>query len=620
MTDIIRLLPDSVANQIAAGEVIQRPASVVKELVENALDAGATEIIIHIKDAGKTLIQVTDNGCGMSPVDARMAFERHATSKIREANDLFAIRTMGFRGEAMASIAAIADVEINTKRHDDETGTFMHINASKVILQEPAGCNNGTSIQVKNLFFNVPARRKFLKSDASELKLIINEIQRVAIPNCEIAFSLYHNGSLLYDLPVSNLRKRIVALFGKSINQALVNIDSTTSVVSVRGYTGLPKFARKVMGEQFFFVNGRFMRHPWFHKAVMQAYDKILPPNTFPSYFIFLEVDPASIDINVHPTKTEIKFENENVIWQIIHAAVRESLGKFNIVPSIDFDQQGSIEIPLPPKSAGQIEAPHITFNPDYNPFKENRAVQNPTPTGSSMPRDDRNLPNWDMLYPRDEKHSDDSDSSFGNEPKEEQTTFIDENKTRFQNRKVLQFKQKYLILPVKSGMMIIDQKRAQERIIYEQLLEIMQNSSVPSQQILFPHTFELNTADAVLLKEVLPDIVSLGFDIREFGKDTFIINGVPGMLAASSPVDVIEKLLDEFKNSPVNAKERAKEQIAVTLAKASACNYGVELQPEEMDHLVDQLFVCSSPGLSPEGKTVLTILPIEDIDKLFGR
>lgn len=620
MTDIIRLLPDSVANQIAAGEVIQRPASVVKELIENALDAGATKIVIHIKDAGKTLIQVTDNGCGMSPVDARMAFERHATSKIKEANDLFAIRTMGFRGEAMASIAAIADVELNTKRHDDETGTFLHINASKVISQEPSGCNNGTNIQVKNLFFNIPARRKFLKSDASELKLIINEIQRVAIPNHEIAFSLYHNGSLLYDLPVSNLRKRIVTLFGKSINQALVSIESITSVVAVNGYIGLPKFARKVMGEQFFFVNGRFMRHPWFHKAIMQAYEKILPPNTFPSYFIFLEVEPKSIDINVHPTKTEIKFENENVIWQLIHAAVRESLGKFNIVPSIDFDQQGSIEIPLPPKSAAQIEAPHITFNANYNPFKESSTAQNPAPTSHLSPRENRNLSNWDMLYPHNEKPSDDFENRFDKEPEEEQTTFLDENKTRFQNRKVLQFKQKYLILPVKSGMMIIDQKRAQERIVYERLLETIQHSNVPSQQILFPHTFELDAADAMLLREILPDIVSLGFDIREFGKNSFIINGVPGMLAASSPVDVVEKLLEEFKNSPVNAKERAKEQIAITLAKASACNYGVELQPEEMDHLVDQLFVCSSPGLSPEGKTVLTILPTENIDKLFGR
>ena len=615
MTDIIHLLPDSVANQIAAGEVIQRPASVVKELVENALDAGATEITIHIKDAGKTLIQITDNGCGMSPVDARMAFERHATSKIKKANDLFAIRTMGFRGEAMASIAAIADVELNTKRQEDETGTFLHINASKVISQEPASWNNGTSIQVKNLFFNIPARRKFLKSDATELKLIINEIQRVATSNYEITFLLYHNGSLLYDLPGANLRKRIVALFGKSINLALVSIDSSTSIVSVNGYIGLPKFARKTMGEQFFFVNGRFMRHPWFHKAVMQAYEKILPQGAFPSYFIFLEVDPHSIDINVHPTKTEIKFENETAIWQIIHAAVRESLGKFNIVPSIDFDQQGSIEIPLPPKSIQQIGTPQmITFNPDYNPFRASNTAQTPPSFGST--REDRNLHDWDKLYEHDETlHHD-----LSRAPKEEQTTFFNENINRYQGRKVLQLKQKYLVLPVKSGMMIIDQKRAQERIIYEQLLEVIQNNSVPSQQILFPHTLELNAADAELLKEVLSEIISLGFDIREFGKDTFIINGVPGMLASVSPVDLIEKLLDEFKGSPLNAKERAKEQIAITLAKASACNYGAELQPEEMDHLVDQLFVCSSPGLSPEGKTVLTIIPIEDVDKLFGR
>ena len=336
MSDIIQLLPDSVANQIAAGEVIQRPASVVKELVENALDSGATEITIHIKDAGKTLIRISDNGCGMSPTDARMAFERHATSKISKANDLFAIRTMGFRGEALASIAAIADIELRTKRMEDELGTFIHINGSEVLVQEPAGCNDGTTFLVKNLFFNVPARRKFLKSNSTELKHIIYEIQRVALPNPDISFSFYHNNLSLYNLPVSNFLKRIMGLFGRNIVQSLVPVNSRTSIVNISGFIGQPKFARKTLGEQFFFVNKRFFRHPYFHRSVMQAFEKLLAPETIPSYFLFFEIDPGSIDINVHPTKTEIKFEDERAIWQIIHAAVRESLGKFSVVPAID--------------------------------------------------------------------------------------------------------------------------------------------------------------------------------------------------------------------------------------------------------------------------------------------
>lgn len=614
MSDIIRLLPDSVANQIAAGEVIQRPASVVKELVENSLDAGASEIIVHIKDAGKTLIQISDNGCGMSPVDARMSFERHATSKISSANDLFAIRTMGFRGEALASIAAIADVELRTKRQEDETGTFLHINATKVVVQEPAGCNNGTSIQVKNLFFNVPARRKFLKADSTELKLIIQEVQRVAIPNPEIAFSLYHNNTLLYELPASVLRKRIVNLFGKMVNQALVPLESQTSVVSLTGYVGLPKFARRIMGEQFFFVNRRFMRHSYYNKGVMQAYEKLLPADAFPSYFIFLEIDPGAIDINVHPTKTEIKFEDERAIWQILNAAVREALGKHNVVPSIDFDQEGSLEIPLPPRPGQEIHIPQIEFNPAYNPFSETgKATHQPL---RSSPREQGNLRNWESLYSGMENAR---SGLVEHDTHGIQLPFQEPN-LAFSGKKILQLKLKYLILPVKSGMMVIDQKRAQERILFERFIEVMQSEKVATQQILFPYTFELNPADTGLFKEILPDVTSLGFDIREFGKDTFIINGIPGILASSSPVDLVEKLLEEFKTSPVDARERVREQVAISLAKASATDYGVELQPEEMDHLVDQLFACSSPNFSPDGKPVLTIIPMEDIEKHFGR
>lgn len=611
MNNIIQLLPDSVANQIAAGEVIQRPASVVKELVENSLDAGATEITIHLKDAGKTLVQIADNGCGMSPVDARMSFERHATSKISSANDLFCIRTMGFRGEALASIAAIADVELRTKRQEDEIGTFIHVTGSEIKTQQPAACNNGTNFSVKNLFFNVPARRKFLKANNTELKHAINEIQRIAIPNPEIKFLFYHNNTVLYDLPKANYRKRIADVVGKGINQSLIPINEETSIVKIHGFAGQPKYARKTIGEQFFFVNGRFMRHPYFHKAVMQAYEKLLPSGSFPSYFLFFEINPADIDINVHPTKTEIKFENEREIWQIIHAAVCESLGKHNVVPSIDFNQEGNIDIPLPPKSFEHIQFPQIQLNPEYNPFEKSSA----SVSFKKSPYEKTNQALWENLY---------SDAHLNVKPDErieEENTeeLLFQSAWQFSARKTLQLKQKYILTPVKSGIMIIDQRRAHERIIFEKITEVMKSSSVASQQQLFPQKIEMNPADAELLKSILPDLYSLGFDIREFWENTFIISGTPGMLDVSSPEMIVEKLLEEYKNSPLDAKKKAREQIAISLAKASALNYGTELKQEEIDHLIDQLFACNIPNFSPEGKKVLNIITIEDIEKDFN-
>lgn len=613
MSDIIQLLPDSVANQIAAGEVIQRPASVVKELVENALDAGADEIIIHIKDAGKTLIQITDNGCGMSPTDARMAFERHATSKISAANDLFSIRTLGFRGEAMASIAAIADVELRTKRVEDEVGTFIHVTGTEVKRQEPAGCSNGTSITVKNLFFNVPARRKFLKANTTELKHIINEIHRVALPNPEIRFSVFHNNAQLYELPKSNLRRRIVDIFGKTINHSLIPIGEKTSLTTISGFVGQPKFARKTMGEQFFFVNRRYMRHPYFHRAVMQSYEKLLSSDAFPSYFLFLEINPASIDINVHPTKTEIKFEDERAIWQLIFAIVRESLGKHNVVPSIDFDQDGSIEIPIAKRDNTDVQYPNITINPEYNPFEQEK------PSSFKMPQsrqtEQKQFSRWEDLYkgaqlvlkPEDQ---DVAPQDSGWSPKTlEGGSF----------KKVLQLKQKYILSPVKSGLMLIDQRRAHERILYEQFMEVLKSESAASQQQLFPKTIELNAGDAELLKNITGDLLSLGFDIREFGKNTFVINGIPGMLAVSSPEVILEKLLEEYKNSPVDAKSKAREQVASSLAKASALNYGTELTQEEIIHLIDKLFACAKPNYTPDGKKVLSIFALEEIEKFFN-
>lgn len=616
MSDIIQLLPDSVANQIAAGEVIQRPASVVKELVENALDAGASEITVHVKDAGKTLIQIIDNGCGMSTTDARMAFERHATSKISSANDLFCIRTMGFRGEALASIAAIADVELRTKRTEDEVGTFIHISGSEVIDQEPTACSNGTNFSIKNLFFNVPARRKFLKANSTELKHIIWEIQRIALPNPEIKFSLLHNGTVLYDLPSANHRKRLIDVFGKNLNQSLVSVEEETSIVKVHGFVGQPKYAKKTMGEQFFFVNGRYMRNPYFNKAIMQAYEQLIQTDNYPSYFLFLEANPADIDINVHPTKTEIKFENDRAIWQIIHAAVRETLGKNNVVPSIDFDQSGNIEIPTLKRDGGPISEPRIELDPTYNPFNSAPAM-NPfepssAPSHSPSRNSGTNLKHWEDLYEGATSDSVRVQPSLPNE------SLYANSQEPYSGKKILQLKNKYILTPVKSGLMVIDQKRAHERILFEKFLEVLKSDSVASQQQLFPQTIELNPADAALLQSILDDLKSLGFDIREFGKDTFIVNGTPGVLDATSPETIIEKLLEEYKSSPMDAKSKVKEQIATSLAKASALEYGTVLKPEETNQLIDDLFACATPNFSPDGKKVLTIIQTEDIEKSF--
>lgn len=612
MADIIQLLPDSVSNQIAAGEVIQRPASVVKELVENAIDAGADQIKVNIKDAGRTLIQIIDNGCGMSDTDARMAFERHATSKIKSADDIFAIRTMGFRGEALASIAAIAEVELRTKEHDQDLGTFIHISGSKIITQEPVRCDSGTNFQIKNLFFNVPARRKFLKSNPAELKHIINEIQRIALANPEVAISLHHNGSVIYDLNGSNKRIRIVSLFGKNINQNLIPLDTETSVVKITGFIGQPKYAKKTFGEQFFFVNKRYMKHPFFHKSVMQCYEKILPPDSFPSYFIYFDLNPADIDVNIHPTKTEIKFENESAIWQILQASVREALGKFNIVPSIDFDQAGSVEIPMPLRNFGDVSMPEIRINPEYNPFD---TPKSPSQSGSSYASksfERTNSTNWQSLYKGLEPEISAKSESMDDEP----VQFRIEEQQTVKNS--IQFKNKYILTPVKSGLMVIDQKRAHERILYERLMQVLENHEVASQQQLFPETIELNASDATLLTGILPDLRALGFDIRDFGKNSFIINGTPGVLNTTSPIEIIESLLEEYKNSPVSLQEKAREKVATSLAQASAIPYGQTLKPGEISELIDNLFACQTPNFSPKGKKILSIMPLEDFEKLL--
>ncbi len=614
MADLIHLLPDSVANQIAAGEVIQRPASVVKELVENAIDAGADKIQVQVKDAGRTLIQIADNGKGMSPTDARMAFERHATSKINQADDLFRIKTMGFRGEALASIASVADVVLKTKRAADEVGTLLQIAASELIKQEAVSCNDGSVFIVRNLFFNVPARRKFLKSNTVEFKHIINELQRIALANPQVAFNLTHNDTLVYDLPAANQRKRIINLFGNSMNQQLLPVQTETSMLKISGFIGHPKSARKTFGEQFFFVNNRFMKHPFFHKAVMQAYERLITGDSVPAYFIFFEIDPSEIDINIHPTKTEIKFESESAIWQLLHASVREGLGKFNVVPSIDFDQSGSFEMPLMPKSTQGLSRPEISYDPNFNPFEERS-----TPASFSSGLQAKHEHHWEDLYRIVEGKTDEQlDPPKFPEDHAVQTTLNQGQNEHLpvQCRNIIVLKGKYILTPVKSGVMIIDQRRAHQRILYEQFLSIMESHLGVCQQLLFPQTIELQPADTEILFGMIPELNELGFDIREFGPNTFIISGMPVFLNEMDTKVIIELFLEEFKSSGSNIKERARERLAQSLAVASAIGYGQTLGQEEAGQLIDSLFACAVPNYSPSGKPIIEIILMDEIEK----
>lgn len=610
MADIIQLLPDSVANQIAAGEVIQRPASVVKELIENAIDSGASKIIVNIKDAGRTYIQIIDNGCGMSETDARMAFERHATSKIKKADDLFAIRTMGFRGEALASVAAVAEVELKTRLHGEELGTYISIAASEVINQETVNCPEGSNFIVKNLFFNIPARRKFLKTDSTEIRHIISEFQKIAIPNPEIQFSLTHNNSVIYDLPSENLLKRIINLFGKSISQNLISINTHSNMVNVSGFIGKPEHAKKKSGEQFFFVNNRFMRHPYFHKAVLTAYENILSLDTHPTYFIFFEINPESIDINIHPTKTEIKFEEEKSVWQILQATIKQSLGKFNITPSLDFTKEGVVDIPVLRKNQ-EIKSPEIEINPDYNPFDTNKKAP--------QKYFNKNIENWDTLYSGLESAESLKNRQEPTEESVQKEIKHDKPDRSFDNNyNFYQLKNKYILTPVKSGLMIIDQKRAHERILYERYLKSLTHNFGIAQQDLFPQTIEINPADQPVLSEIIEDLSKLGFDVREFGKNTYIINSYPADLVYNDPKEIIINFINEFKQTKDDIKLKVKDKLAISLAKASAINYGQKLNNEEMREIIDRLFACEYPNYSPTGKAVISIFSIEDVDKRF--
>lgn len=630
MSDIIHLLPDSVANQIAAGEVIQRPASVIKELVENALDAGATDIQIIIKEAGRTLIQVIDNGKGMSTTDARLAFERHATSKIKSADDLFTLRTMGFRGEALASIAAIAQVELKTRREEDEVGTLISIAGSEVMEQSPVSCPVGCNFSVKNIFYNVPARRKFLKSNNVEWNNILNEFERIALVNEKIAFKIIHNDAIVVNLAPSSVRQRIINLMGKVLNQQLITVELNTSVVSISGFIGHPDAAKK-RAAQYFFVNQRYMRHPYFHKAVMHSYEQLIQAGDIPPYFLYFEVDPSTIDVNIHPTKTEIKFENEQPIWQIIMAGVKEALGKHNAIPSIDFDQDDAIELPVFKKENDYLPpTPKVNFNPDYNPFKSSNSRSDGYSGTSS------HSSNWDKLYKDfelgsrneipDETHFE-TEVSLPSKPTSQpntsgvttlpQTTILSTEGMEYK-QSYLQLKGKYIITSSKSGMMLIDQRRAHIRILYDQYLEnIVQNRNA-SQGILFPEMIQLTAAESAILPQLSDDLHHLGFEIGDLGNNTFSINAVPAGVEGKDFPKLLHNILDNAIHNGCDVKEEIHRMMALSLAETAAITYGKVLAEEEMQTLIDQLFNSISHSFTPDGKTIISIINNEELEKRF--
>ncbi len=616
MPDIIHLLPDSVANQIAAGEVVQRPASAVKELMENSLDAGSTNIKLHVKDAGKTLIQVIDNGCGMSETDARMSFERHATSKISKADDLFAIRTMGFRGEAMASIAAIAQLEMKTKRIGDEIGVKIEIEGSELKIQEACACPEGTSISVKNLFFNVPARRNFLKNDSVELRHIIDEFQRVSIPNPQVAFSLHHNSTEVFHLEKGTLKQRIMGLFGNSYNNRLVPVEENTSIVNIKGFVIKPEFAKKTRGEQFFFLNKRFIKNTYLHHAVQSAFEELLPRDSFASYFLMLEVDPKTIDINIHPTKTEVKFEDEKAVYAFLRSAIKKSLGQFNITPSIDFNQESHLyNMPLKPAD-GIIRQPTIKVNPDYNPFKNDT----PKDYTKASSRELSNHANWEKLYT---KHTEEK-PLFEIKQEEETQQIINtdwDNELHESNKKLTyQLHNKYILSHIKTGFMVIDQQGAHERILYERTLDTFEKHQSATQQELFPKTLELNSADFALVKELQEEIKGLGFDIREFGKNTFVIHGVPAATVNYESSALLEGLIENYKQNQQELKLNKRENIARSMARNMSVKAGKALTQEEMNSLIDELFACKMPYSTPSGKPTITTISMEELDKRFKK
>ena len=618
MADIIKLLPDHVANQIAAGEVVQRPASVVKELLENAIDAGATTIILIVKDGGKVLVQVVDDGSGMSATDARLSFERHATSKIQKAEDLFNLDTKGFRGEALASIAAIAHVEMQTKPEADELGTVLKIEGSKIVSQEVEVMTKGTSIAVKNLFFNIPARRNFLKSNQVELRHITDEFHRVALAHPSIAFHFHNNGSEMFNLPISNHRQRIVNVFGSKTNPKLVPVQEETQVVKISGFINKPEFAKKSRGEQFFFVNHRFIKSPYLHHAVVNAFEGLIRSDTHPGYFLYLEVDPASIDINIHPTKTEVKFDDEHTLYAILRSTIKHSLGQFNVIAALDFEQDQNLETPYAYKNRN-AELPKVTVNAGFNPFQETTGKQL---TGNSYRRESALGGNaWESLYVGLEskvgkEQSLDiiqfeseaiTGSVFNNQPQAEEST-----STTFQLRR------KYIVTTIKSGMVVIDQSRAHQRVLYEKFLKNITIQEAVSQQLLFPIELSFTPADMVILNEIKDSLSTIGFVFGTLEGETIEITGVPILVSESEVGMVLDQLISDYQMEISGESFSQTDMLAKTLAKTLSVKTGELLDSQSQLALVNDLFACKEAQVSPFNKTVYTTITENDIDKKF--
>ena len=635
MSDIIHLLPDSVANQIAAGEVVQRPSSVIKELVENSIDAGATQVQVIVEDAGKSLVQVIDNGKGMSETDARLAFERHATSKISEAKDLFALRTMGFRGEALASIAAVAQVELRTRAADKDLGVSIIIEGSRVVDQQPVNCPVGANFAVKNLFFNIPARRKFLKSNQTELSNILTEFERIALAHPETSFSLHSGGAAMMNLPAGNFKQRILGVFGKRLEAKLIPVEVKTTLINISGFVGVPSASRRKNAQQFFFVNGRYMRHPYFAKAVQTAYERLIPDGEQVPFFLNLEVAPEKIDVNIHPTKTEIKFEDETPIWQILLAAVREALGKHGVVPSLEFNTEGRPDIPVFTPGGNDVPAPQIEVNPDYNPFATSPAylsgkgggVGGSSYTYNNKPAVDRHWQNaYAAAFP-DKKETDfgempdlpaDQDAPaaqmFQSLPTEEQGEMKKSETDYFQ------FRGQYIITPVKSGLMLIDQHRAHVRILYDRFMARFADKPSVTQRLLFPQRLTLPPSEAVAFEKMMQDLQSVGFEVSSLGGGDFSVLGTPAGTEGLDASELLQDILQETLDGKSDAADGIRHRIALTLARRAAMPVGEYLSGAEMSALVDQLFSTGTPNFTPDGQTVLVILAVENIEKLFGK
>ena len=611
MSDIIQLLPDSVANQIAAGEVIQRPASVIKELVENAVDAGAKNINVLVVDAGRTSIQVIDDGKGMSETDARLSFERHATSKIRSAEDLFSLHTMGFRGEALASIAAVAQIELKTRQASDEIGTLLSISGSKFTGQEPCSCPVGSNFSIENLFYNVPARRKFLKSNSTELNNIITAFERIALVYPEISFTLHSNGTEMFNLKAGVLRQRIIDIFGKRLNQDLLSVNVDTSMCKISGYVGKPESARKKGAHQYFFVNGRYMKHPYFSKAVINAFDRLVPMGEQVPYFIYFDINAEDIDVNIHPTKTEIKFENEQAIWQILSASVKESVGMFNDVPSIDFDTQGRPDIPVY-NPENNVAAPKVQFNPTYNPFN----------TGSSSQPATKSVDKWENLY-NGLKSQRSQETELFTSKMTQPSTDIDEspveNVIAEKSPAHYQYKGCYIMTAVKSGLMIVDQHRAHVRILYDKYIEQMKDREVPSQKVLFPETIHLSATEDITLNKIEPEMVKLGFEITALGGASYAINAIPAGIEGLNVVELVHDIIVSAQEKTGDITQETNSALALTLARNAAIPFGQVLSNDEMENIFNSLFASSNPNYTPDGKNILCILKQSEIEHLLG-